>query len=196
MSNWTDERVELLTKLWRTGASASQIAAELGGTTRNAVLSKAHRLIKRGVIQFRADPQSGTRQRAKATRRGRGRRAKAPLPNRNTGIFPERLSSEPRAPEPIHGPDLVIPEAERRSLHELQPDDCRWPIGDPRKPGFHFCGKSKVPGSPYCEFHAQRAIQPQLVKPRDRSQPVRVNRDKVPREFAERMLGQKVFEDA
>lgn len=42
--NWTDERVELLKKLWAEGFSASQIAAQLGGVTRNAVIGKAHRL--------------------------------------------------------------------------------------------------------------------------------------------------------
>src|SRR5256886_7440797 len=42
--SWTDERVELLKKLWTDGLSASQIAAELGGITRNAVIGKVHRL--------------------------------------------------------------------------------------------------------------------------------------------------------
>ena len=41
---WTDERVETLKKLWADGLSASQIAAELGGITRNAVIGKVHRL--------------------------------------------------------------------------------------------------------------------------------------------------------
>ena len=41
---WTDERVELLKKLWADGLSASQIAGELGGITRNAVIGKVHRL--------------------------------------------------------------------------------------------------------------------------------------------------------
>src|SRR6476661_6445286 len=42
--SWTDERVELLKKLWGDGLSASQIAGELGGITRNAVIGKVHRL--------------------------------------------------------------------------------------------------------------------------------------------------------
>jgi GcrA cell cycle regulator len=42
--NWTDERVELLRKLWAEGLSASQIAAQLGGVSRNAVIGKVHRL--------------------------------------------------------------------------------------------------------------------------------------------------------
>jgi GcrA cell cycle regulator len=42
--SWTDERVELLKKMWGDGQSASQIAKELGGVTRNAVIGKVHRL--------------------------------------------------------------------------------------------------------------------------------------------------------
>ena len=42
--SWTDERVEILTKMWAEGNSASQIAKELGGVTRNAVIGKVHRL--------------------------------------------------------------------------------------------------------------------------------------------------------
>ena len=42
--SWTDERVELLKKMWTEGQSASQIAKELGGVTRNAVIGKVHRL--------------------------------------------------------------------------------------------------------------------------------------------------------
>src|ERR1044071_1933610 len=45
---WTDERVELLKKVWAEGLSASQIAAELGGITRNAVIGKVHRLGRPG----------------------------------------------------------------------------------------------------------------------------------------------------
>ena len=44
MQTWTDDRVELLKKLWGDGLSASQIAGELGGITRNAVIGKVHRL--------------------------------------------------------------------------------------------------------------------------------------------------------
>src|SRR5437763_16438802 len=53
--SWTDERVELLKKLWADGLSASQIAGELGGVTRNAVIGKVHRLNLSG----RAKPAGG-----------------------------------------------------------------------------------------------------------------------------------------
>ena len=54
--SWTDERVELLKKLWSDGLSASQIATQLGGVTRNAVIGKVHRLSLSG----RAKPVSST----------------------------------------------------------------------------------------------------------------------------------------
>ncbi len=41
---WTDERIETLRKMWEAGQTASQIAEELGGVSRNAVIGKAHRL--------------------------------------------------------------------------------------------------------------------------------------------------------
>jgi len=42
--SWTDERIERLKAMWTKGATASQIAEELGGVSRNAVIGKAHRL--------------------------------------------------------------------------------------------------------------------------------------------------------
>ena len=54
--NWTDERVELLRKLWSEGLSASQIAAQLGGVSRNAVIGKVHRLKLSGRGRATATP--------------------------------------------------------------------------------------------------------------------------------------------
>ena len=54
--NWTDERVELLRKLWSEGLSASQIAAQLGGVSRNAVIGKVHRLKLSGRGRATASP--------------------------------------------------------------------------------------------------------------------------------------------
>ena len=55
-ATWTDERVELLKKLWTEGLSASQIAAELGNVTRNAVIGKVHRLGLSGRAKTRRRP--------------------------------------------------------------------------------------------------------------------------------------------
>jgi hypothetical protein len=60
--------------------------------------------------------------------------------------------------------DLIIPISERKTVETLLADDCRWPFGDPLSGDFHFCGKRKKDGSPYCEFHVRRAFQ--AAKPR------------------------------
>lgn len=54
--------------------------------------------------------------------------------------------------------DLNIPHGERKTVATLLADDCRWPFGDPLEPDFHFCGKWKMDGNPYCEFHMLRAF--------------------------------------
>ena len=63
--------------------------------------------------------------------------------------------------------ELVIPLKERKTIRTLTECSCRWPIGDPQHADFHFCGKNKVAGLPYCEFHARRAFQPPQVRRRD-----------------------------
>lgn len=68
--------------------------------------------------------------------------------------------------------DLKIPVGQQKTMNTLLPDDCRWPIGDPQVAGFHFCGKRKVGGHPYCDFHVRRASQPGrsravVYRPRD-----------------------------
>jgi GcrA cell cycle regulator len=67
--------------------------------------------------------------------------------------------------------ELEIPVNERKYIQTLTEISCRWPIGDPQHADFHFCGKSKVMGLPYCEFHARRAFQPPQPRRRDRELP-------------------------
>jgi GcrA cell cycle regulator len=160
---WNDERVELLKKLWSEGLSASQIASRLGSVTRNAVIGKVHRLGLSG---------RATTSRMK-THRPRPRMMNAKRPSQKT-----RFQQGPNTPlrvlyqqdEALLPPveELVIPMAERKSIQTLLESSCRWPIGDPQAPEFHFCGKSKVTGLPYCEFHARRAYQPPQPRRRDR----------------------------
>ena len=64
--------------------------------------------------------------------------------------------------------ELVIPLNERKYIQTLTESCCRWPIGDPQQPEFHFCGKKKIPGLPYCEVHARRAFQPPQARRRER----------------------------
>ena len=62
----------------------------------------------------------------------------------------------------------MIPLNERKTIQTLTECHCRWPIGDPQMADFHFCGKTKVAGLPYCEFHARRAFQPPQARRRER----------------------------
>jgi GcrA cell cycle regulator len=54
-----------------------------------------------------------------------------------------------------------------KALLDLEQHDCRWPIGEPRQPDFHFCGERQAAGRPYCELHWRQAFQP----PRPRHRP-------------------------
>jgi hypothetical protein len=67
-------------------------------------------------------------------------------------------------PRPTAQDDLIIPIAQRKTITTLLPADCRWPIGDPQVAGFHFCGKRKQNGHPYCEFHVHRASTPSRTR--------------------------------
>ena len=166
--SWTDERVEVLKKLWMEGLSASQIAGELGqGVTRNAVIGKVHRL----KLSARAKPATSS-QRARPAHRsprrasGSTSSSMGTMKRRTMSAAPtigatalkqsEDLDAEPYiAPNTVH--ELVIPEGERVSLLELSEMTCKWPIGDPLNSDFHFCGRGSLEGKPYCEFHSKRA---------------------------------------
>lgn len=159
---WNDERVELLKKLWSEGLSASQIAGRLGAVSRNAVIGKVHRLGLSGRATTSRMKSHRPRARAAAAKRmARSRFATIGNPALRA-LYHEAEPFVPAAEE------LVIPLAERKSIQTLTECSCRWPIGDPQLADFHFCGKTKVPGLPYCEFHARRAFQP--PQPRRRSE--------------------------
>lgn len=169
---WTDERVEQLKKLWAEGLSASQIAGRLGGVTRNAVIGKVHRLGLSGrattsrMKSHRARPRSSGPATAKRTVKSRFGTVGNPVVR---ALY--QLDAVAYMP-PVE--ELEIPVAERKTIQTLTESSCRWPIGDPQNPDFHFCNRHKVPGLPYCEIHARRAFQPPQPRRRDRevSEPV------------------------
>ena len=67
-------------------------------------------------------------------------------------------SGKKRAPTLRQPDDIVIPLGERQGLNDLEEDNCRWPFGDPKKEGFHFCNRKKSAGwHPYCAHHTERA---------------------------------------
>jgi GcrA cell cycle regulator len=146
---WTEERVEMLQRLWGQGYSASQIATQLQcGASRNAVIGKIHRLNKRGE--------------AKAARVRTGAYA-APAARRRpvlSSAAPEARRMGP--PEWAFQPHRRIMLAEEPGLatsSTLAAHMCRWPIGDPDTSDFTFCGKPQDGGRPYCEGHSRLAYK-------------------------------------
>jgi GcrA cell cycle regulator len=167
--SWTDERVELLKKLWTEGLSASQIAAQLGGVTRNAVIGKVHRLNLSG----RAKPASST-PRPRKMRSSSPHRPSRSYVSGNTALKVHAHPAPRRAPAPVPIEDLVVPISLRVSLLALNDQMCKWPIGDPGAEDFHFCGHRNFNGLPYCEYHSRLAYQPANDRRRDRD---RADRD-------------------
>ena len=149
--SWTDERVATLSKLWAEGLSASQIAAELGGVTRNAVIGKVHRL----GLSGRVKPASTSAKRVKRATKSGGYNS-APRKSQSGG----NQNSTPATPLRKKIEDMVEPECKKLSLVELTEKTCRWPHGDPATDDFHFCGHSVKEDTPYCEYHAKLAFQP------------------------------------
>ena len=158
---WTDERVETLKKLWADGLSASQIAAELGGITRNAVIGKVHRL---GLSGRAKSPASAAPRPRKPRPHSQMLRVSRPAMRGNTALAQAYEFEVEAEPEVIEN---IIPLGQRRSLLELTEETCRWPIGDPGTPEFFFCGGQSVTGLPYCAYHSRVAYQPANMR-RDR----------------------------
>jgi GcrA cell cycle regulator len=147
---WTDERVEELKKLWADGLSASQIAKQLGGVTRNAVIGKVHRL----GLSGRATPSRPARRPTKPSRPRTTTASTAPA--RSSRPSP----SAPPAALPVPVEPAVLPSGELATVLTLRDSMCKWPLGDPSKSSFRFCGHKTPGGNAYCEAHANMAYQP------------------------------------
>ncbi|MCT2559554.1 GcrA family cell cycle regulator [Tsuneonella sp. YG55] len=209
--SWTDERIATLKKMWEGGATASQIADELGGVSRNAVIGKAHRLgLKSRPSPVKANDEKPEPKKAAAPapkpapRRAapqaspprpaaaapapaaeprpapRADTPSQPIPN-PTPDLPKIVSVGPggflrqgpgdqQAPIPPAPPRRLVPAkpspeiADKTSLLDLSEKVCRWPMGHPGEPDFHFCGEAVNPGFPYCVEHCGRAYQAQLPR--------------------------------
>ena len=205
--SWTEERIERLKKMWHDGATASQIADELGGVSRNAVIGKAHRL---GLEQRPSPVKPGDEDKARkpapaatAPAKPPAPKAEAPRPAPATppaqhaapaaphqrpagdniqyrsigpGGFVRQGPGDQQAPIPPAPPRRLVPAkpspevADKTSLLELNDRICKWPMGHPGEPDFHFCGNPANPGFPYCVDHCGVAYQAQLPR-RDRRPP-------------------------
>jgi len=210
--SWTDERIEKLTKMWEGGATASQIADELGGVSRNAVIGKAHRLglkarpspVKANEKPTRTPVPKKPRDAAparpdeevedapvarapgaptiEATPARPPEPAPAPVAAEKPAVDQPRIVSvgpggflrqgpgDQQQPIPPAPPRRLVPAkpsaeiAGKTSLLDLNDRICRWPMGHPGEPDFHFCGDKVNPGFPYCVQHCGRAYQAQLPR--------------------------------
>jgi GcrA cell cycle regulator len=188
--SWTDERVETLKKMWGEGQSASQIAKELGGVTRNAVIGKVHRLglsnrTTTSTAKSDAKPKTAKAEpKAKAAPKADAApKAMMPIAEPTTPPPPPSRArraiipaGQPLPPQPSANeisPEALakVSEVEKKSkkigLMELTERTCKWPVGDPATEDFWFCGLPVKAGKPYCEAHVGVAFQPMSAR-RDR----------------------------
>ncbi len=163
--NWTDERVELLKKFWAEGLSASQIAAKLGGVSRNAVIGKVHRLklSSRGRAATAtprtkkpAKPQSQTKGAHRTASFTRTQPVSVGATALQQNFVTEVVAEQVLKP----AKDVVVPISRHLKLVELTEQTCKWPIGDPLQEDFHFCGNDSAENAPYCNYHSRLAFQP------------------------------------
>jgi len=189
--SWTDERVETLKKMWGDGQSASQIAKELGGVTRNAVIGKVHRLglsnrATPGAASTKAVPEKKASKpsapvapKPKATPKPTSIKPAAddapepPMSAARRAIIPagQPLPPQPSlneiSPEALAKVNEIEKQAKRLTLMELTEKTCKWPVGDPATEDFWFCGLAVQTGKPYCDAHVGVAFQPMSSR-RDR----------------------------
>lgn len=209
--SWTEERIEQLKAMWEKGMTASQIAEELRGVSRNAVIGKAHRL----GLQARPSPVKPGEAAGQSATPRKSEPAPAPAPSARTEQAPASASPAPapvpasptpspsladaaaetppepvqpriisvgpggflrqgpgdqQAPIPPAPPRRLVPAkpspeiADKTSLLDLTEKICKWPMGHPGEPDFHFCGEKVNPGFPYCIEHCGRAYQAQLPR--------------------------------
>lgn len=139
---WTEDRCELLVGLWKDGLSASQIARQLGGTSRNAVIGKIHRL------GFGPRTVEGRAPITRVARRTPDRPAFHYFGIKQATDIPT-LNDEPTA---LTNSDGVL-----FGVMEISVGQCRWPHGEAKSKSFHFCAHPTWKTSPYCEHHSARA---------------------------------------
>lgn len=164
--SWTEERVEQLKKLWTEGHSASQIANQLGGVTRNAVIGKVHRL----GLSGRATPSRPVKRPPRLARPKPNPNRVVRKPEVEETVVPETTTlpavaatSEPLAPAKLSNGDFA-------SVLNIRESMCKWPIGDPMDKDFAFCGRAAA-GGPYCAEHAKVAFQPKKGRTRSEDRP-------------------------
>ncbi|AKK20224.1 hypothetical protein HUT03_02990 [Candidatus Liberibacter africanus] len=164
---WTDERIDKLKKFWSEGLSASQIAVQLGGVTRNAVIGKLHRLLLPSRVKVNENKQSGNDRKNRALEYNSSKMRQDSDVGVSAPVLKERIpnSAPKRKAKPVSEKDnaitsgVVLPMSRCLRLMELTENTCKWPLGDPFGKDFSFCGSDVHNDSPYCDYHKKLAYQ-------------------------------------
>jgi GcrA cell cycle regulator len=148
---WTTERIALLKNYVEAGLSCRQIANEIG-VTRNAVIGKVSRLGLSALKGISAPlvPDAPRERRTKPRQPGRLSQRRQASAHRGAPLFPVST---------IAVADMVIDKSLHCDLLALSDGKCRWPIGEPGKEGFCFCGGEQTAGLSYCAPHARLAYR-------------------------------------
>lgn len=165
--SWTEDRVDVLKKLWAEGHSASQIAKQLGGVTRNAVIGKVHRL----GLSGRATPSRPVKRPPRLARPKPQFTSveKVTTNQRPAAILSDKAVAAAEKAAMAALPPMPLTDGEAATILTLRDSMCKWPIGDPADPAFAFCGR-KAECGPYCKDHAKIAFQPARKRDRKKSE--------------------------
>jgi GcrA cell cycle regulator len=158
--DWTEIRVSDLKRMWAEGLSATQIAGELGGLSRSAVLGKVHRLkishtapeTKRALTANRRPRKPGWRPVQWNTAMTREERLQQ---RRERALLKLITQPQPLPPPPVPRPDFLY-----LTFEQIQYGDCRYPVGDGNP--FVYCGNPTVKGSSWC-LHCYRITHAPMI---------------------------------
>lgn len=161
---WNDANISTLKKMWSSGHSASQIAAEIPHCTRSAVLGKVSRLKLKPRMAHNARAAAQGVERTTVARDGGATRsarivALRPKPSRITSSLGGAFAPNPATPPPPL-PTSDPSDGKGITMMQLTGATCRWPKGDPLQDGFLYCGDPSAnlkDGQPYCPFHTRKA---------------------------------------
>ena len=165
---WNDTRIRQLKKMWADGESAGEIAATLGGLSRNAIIGKIYRLglsNRDPVPAVKIDKPKGKKQpKVASTTALPSGQNKLPLRRPPVVRAGEPLPPQPAANEisedVLRTAAETLKKAKKISLMELTEKTCKWPVGDPSTDDFWFCGLDSETGKPYCKAHNDVAFHP------------------------------------
>ncbi len=165
---WNDTRIRQLKKMWADGESAGEIAATLGGLSRNAIIGKIYRLglsNRDPVPAVKMDKPKGKKQpKVASTTALPSGQNKLPLRRPPVVRAGQPLPPQPAANEisedVLRTAAETLKKAKKISLMELTEKTCKWPVGDPSTDDFWFCGLDSETGKPYCKAHNDVAFHP------------------------------------